>query len=100
MENNTVYWKMRNSKLVSVDEMDTNHIKNAFKHLIKHHQNVVQQANEVVDKYNALIRKRKVKHGSASFNLNGNIDQSFNNDMELWDMEMEAGITDIETGIL
>jgi hypothetical protein len=81
MSNQPVFWKMRNGKLVSVDEMDANHIKNAFKHLIKHHQNVVQ-------------------HGSAPFNLNGNIDQSFNNDMELWDMEMEAGITDIETGLL
>ena len=40
---------MRNGKLVSVDDMDINHIKNAFKHLIKHHQNIVQQANEVVE---------------------------------------------------
>ena len=33
-----VYWKMRNGKLVSVHEMDTNHIKNAFKYLIKKHE--------------------------------------------------------------
>ena len=100
MYSQPVFWKMRNGKLVSVDDMDTNHAKNAFKHLIKHHQNVIQQANEVVDKYNALVRKRKAERGEASFNLNGDIAQSFNNDMELWDMEMEAGITDIETGIL
>ncbi len=100
MSKEPVYWKMRNGKLVSVDLMDTNHIKNAFKHLIKHHQNVVQQANEVVDKYNALVRKRKAERGEASFKLNGDIAQSFNDDMDLWDMEMEVGITDIETGIL
>ena len=70
MKDNTVFWKMRNGKLVSVDDMDINHIKNAFKHLIKHHQTVVQQANEVVDKYNALVRKRKAERGSASFNIN------------------------------
>ena len=95
-----VYWKMRNGKSISVDLMDVNHLRNAFKHLIKHHNTIVQQANEVVEKYNALVRKRKVERGSISFNLNGDIAQSFNNDMDLWDMEMEAGITDIETGIL
>lgn len=100
MSKEIVYWKQRNGRLVSVDDMDTNHVKNAFKHLIKHHQNVVQQANEVVDKYNTLVRKRKVEHAEASFKLNGDIAQSFNDDMDLWDMEMEAGITDIETGIL
>ena len=96
MNKEIIYWKMRNGKLVSVDDMDTNHIKNAFKHLIKHHQNIVQQANEVVEQYNALVRKRKAEHGEASFNLNGDMAQSFNDDMELW--EMEADITDI--GIL
>ena len=82
MKDNTVYWKMRNGKLVSVDSMDVNHIKNAFKHLIKHHQNIIQQTNEVVDKYNALVRKRKAERGSASFNLNGDMAQSFNDDMQ------------------
>jgi hypothetical protein len=96
MKDNTVFWKMRNGKLVSVDDMDTNHIKNAFKYLIKHHQNVVQQANEVVDKYNALVRKRKAERGEASFNLNGDMAQLFNYDMEQYEMEMEVGITDIE----
>ena len=95
-----VYWKMRNGKLVSVDEMDTNHIKNAFKYLIKKHLQLVKDANVVVEQYNDLVRKRKVERGSISFNLNGDMAQSFNDDMELWDMEMEAGITDIETGIL
>lgn len=31
MKDNTVFWKMSNGRLVSVDDMDTNHIKNAFK---------------------------------------------------------------------
>lgn len=80
MNKEVVYWKQRNGRLVSVDLMDTNHIKNAFKHLIKHHQNIIQQTNEVVDKYNALVRKRKVEHAEASFKLNGDIAQSFNDD--------------------
>ncbi|HEY8362196.1 MAG TPA: hypothetical protein VIK77_04860 [Tissierellaceae bacterium] len=61
MSNQPIFWKTRNGRLVSVDDMDTNHIKNAFKHLIKHHQRVVQQANELVDKYNALVRKKKAE---------------------------------------
>lgn len=93
MSNQPIFWRMRNGKLVSVDDMDVNHIKNAFKHLIKHHQNVV-------DKYNALIKKRKAERDKASFNLNGDIAQLFNDDVEQYEMEMEAGITDIETGIL
>ena len=77
MSNNIVYWKMRNGVLISIDDMDINHLRNAFKLLIKHHQNVVQQANEVVDKYNALVRKRKAERGSASFNLNGDMANEF-----------------------
>lgn len=87
MKDNTIFWKMRNGKLVSVDDMDTNHIKNAFKHLIRHHQNVVQQTNEVVDKYNALIKKRKDERDEASFNLNGDVAQLFNDDMEQYEIE-------------
>ena len=46
-------------------------------------------------KVQTSIAKPKVE-----FKLNGDIAQSFNDAVELWDMEMEAGITDIETGIL
>jgi len=49
MSKEIVYWKMRNGKLVSVDEMDTNHIKNAFKYLIKKHLQLVKDANVVVE---------------------------------------------------
>ena len=80
--NSKVYWTMKNGKKIDVDLMDTNHIKNAFKHLIKKHEQLVKDANEVVEQYNALVRKRKAERGSASFTLNGDIAQSFINDME------------------
>ena len=82
MSKEIVYWKMRNGRLISVDDMDINHIKNAFKYLIKKHEQLVKDANEVVEQYNALVRKRKAERGSASFTLNGDIAQSFINDME------------------
>lgn len=77
MKGEIVYWKIRNGELISVDDMDINHLRNAFKHLIKHNTNVVKQANELVDKYNDLIRKRKAERGSASFILNGDMAQEF-----------------------
>ena len=80
MKDNTVYWKMRNGELISIDDMDINHLRNVLKMIIRNSQKIQKPKSEV--------------------KLNGDIAQSFNNDMDLWDMEMEAGITDIETGIL
>jgi hypothetical protein len=77
-----VYWKQRDGKLVSVDDMDTNHLKNAFKHLIKHNSKLLQQANEVVYEYNALVRKRKAERGEASWHLNGDMANFFNDSVE------------------
>ena len=84
MKDNTVYWKMRNGKLISVDEMDINHLRNVLKMIIRNN-------------YKVQTIKAKPK---VEFKLNGDIAQSFNDDNELRDMEMDAGITDIETGIL
>jgi len=77
-----IFWKQANGKLVSVDSMDTNHIKNAFKYLIKKHSQLVKDANVVVQQYNTLIRKRKTERGSASFTLNGDIAQFFNEEQD------------------
>ena len=40
MKDNTVYWKMRNGKLISVDEMDINHLRNVLKMIIRNNQKV------------------------------------------------------------
>lgn len=40
MKDNTVFWKMRNGKLISVDEMDINHLRNVLKMIIKNNQKV------------------------------------------------------------
>lgn len=34
MSNNTVFWKQANGKLVSVDEMDINHLRNILKMIV------------------------------------------------------------------
>jgi hypothetical protein len=95
MSNNIVYWKQKDGKKVSIDDMDTNHLKNAFKHLIKHHSNVVYQANDIVEKYNALVRKRKAERGEANFHLNGDMANQFNDDMQNYEDECDATEIDI-----
>ena len=35
MHNQPVYWQMRNGKLISVDDMDINHLRNTLKMIIR-----------------------------------------------------------------
>lgn len=79
-----VYWKMRNGKLINVDDMDHNHVRNAFKMLLRNLQKLQQNNSKQVTK--------------EKFTLNGDIAQSFINNIE--DMDLEVGMTDLETGIL
>ena len=49
MKDDIVYWKMRNGRLISVDDMDINHLRNVLKMIIcnhkKHHNNYNQKRN-------------------------------------------------------
>jgi len=63
MEDNIVYWKMRNGKLISVDDMDINHLRNTLKMIISNREKVLQQ----------LQNKPKVE-----FQLNGDMANEFN----------------------
>jgi hypothetical protein len=40
MNNQPVYWKQRNGKLIDVDDMDINHLRNTLKMIIKNSQKV------------------------------------------------------------
>lgn len=64
MSNQPVYWKMRNGKLISVDEMDINHLRNVLKMILRNREKALQQ----------LQSKPKVE-----FKLNGDMAQEFNN---------------------
>ena len=37
-----VYWKMRNGKLISVDDMDINHLRNVLKMIIRNREKALQ----------------------------------------------------------
>ena len=60
-DNSPVYWRMRNGKLISVDDMDNNHVRNAFKMLLRNLQKLQQKQ----------VTKEE-------FTLNGDMAQSFN----------------------
>ena len=49
-DNSPVYWKMRNGRLISVDDMDINHLRNVLKMIIRNNYRVqVVQAKPKVE---------------------------------------------------
>ena len=81
---------MRNGRLISVDDMDINHLRNVLKMIIRnnHKVQVIQAKPKVEVKLNGDI---------AEF-FNEEQNNSFQNDY--YESALEVGITDIETGIL
>lgn len=61
-DNSPVYWKMRNGKLINVDDMDNNHVRNAFKMLLRNRQAVAEKKNS---------------KPATKFTLNGDMAQEF-----------------------
>ena len=61
--NNKVYWKMRDGKLISVDDMDIEHLRNVLKIVLKNRQTVIKQI---------------VKSKRQSFVLHGDMANEFN----------------------
>ena len=60
-DNQSVYWKMRNGRLISVDNMDINHLRNVLKMIICNRDKALQQ----------------LKAKSTKFTLNGDMAQEF-----------------------
>ena len=81
---------MRNGELISVDDMDINHLRNVLKMIIRNREK-------------ALQAKSKPK---VEFKLNGDIAEFFNEEQnnsfqdDYYESALEVGMTDIETGIL
>jgi hypothetical protein len=64
MSNQPVFWKMRNGKLISVDDMDINHLRNVLKMIIKNREKAIK----------LLEAKSKLK---VEFKLNGDMANQF-----------------------
>ena len=93
MNNQPVYWKMHNGRLIDVDLMDVNHLRNVLKMIIRNREKAIQ----------LLQAKAKPK---VEFKLNGDMAEFFNEEQnnsfqnDYYESALEVGITDIETGIL
>ena len=70
MNNQPVFWKMRNGELISVDDMDINHLRNVLKMIIR----------------NRKLAPESQHKPKVEFKLNGDIAQSFINDMEAYEL--------------
>ena len=46
-DNSPVYWKMRNGRLISVDDMDINHLRNVLKMIIRNREKAIQAKPKV-----------------------------------------------------
>jgi hypothetical protein len=61
--NEKVYWKMRDGNLISVDDMDINHLRNVLKIVLRNRETVV---------------KRILKSKRTNFKLHGEMANEFN----------------------
>ena len=52
MSNQPIYWKMRDGRLISIDDMDINHLRNVLKMIIKNIQKAQKLKPKVEFKLN------------------------------------------------
>ena len=84
MSKEIVYWKQRNGVLISIDDMDINHLRNVLKLIIKNKNRLKTALNEKLEK------ERHIK-AVNNFVLKGDIAESFNNDREDEELEEDLG---------
>jgi len=56
MNVNPTYWKMRNGELISIDDMDVNHLRNVLKMIVnnsnKHNKGVFELVGDMANEFN------------------------------------------------
>jgi hypothetical protein len=77
MNKEIVYWKQKDGKLVSVDDMDTNHLKNVLKMIVKNS-----------NKHRKLMEISPEK-SFEEIKLNGDMANVFNDDIENYETEID-----------
>ena len=81
MNNKPIYWKMRNGKLISVDDMDNNHVRNAFKMLLRNLQKLQQKQ---------VTKEEFTLNGDMAEFFNEEQNNSFQNDYYESSLESET----------
>ncbi len=98
MNKETLYWTTKDGRRLNVDDMDDNHVRNAFKMLIRQHIAVLNRANNIIAKYNTITDVLS----NVRFGLKGDMAQEFNDffpddedDQELDAFDFEPETTNI-----
>lgn len=65
--NEKVYWKMRDGNLISVDDMDINHLRNTLKLVLRNRETVVKQ----------ILKSKR-----TNFMLHGDMANEFNSSQQ------------------
>ena len=94
---NTVYWTMKNGQKINVDEMSESHLRNAFKMLIKNHQNLINKTNEIIEDYNKLIKSKK---SSVGVSLQGDMAQQFHENFPATEDDVDDILDDMQGEII
>lgn len=68
--NTPVYWKMRNGKSISIDDMDVNHLRNTLKMIVNNSNN---------HKRTKKLMEISAEKSFEDIQLNGDIANEFNN---------------------
>ena len=93
MSKEAVYWKTKDGHRINVDDMDDNHVRNAFKMLIRQHIAVLNRANNIIAKYNTITDVLS----NVRFELKGDMAREFNDSFPGdEDDDCDATIIDIE----
>tara|TARA_R100000951_G_scaffold52288_2_gene44009 strand:- start:3104 stop:3343 length:240 start_codon:yes stop_codon:yes gene_type:complete len=71
MEINNLYWKTKDGRKINVDDMDDQHIRNAFKMILR----------------KLKSKEEEIKAKTFKVELNGDMAQQFNDQHEYDDME-------------
>jgi hypothetical protein len=78
-----VYWKQLNGQLISIDDMDINHLRNVLKMIVKNS-----------NKHRKLM-EISPKKSFEEIKLNGDMANVFNDDIENYEYECDATEIDI-----
>lgn len=71
MKTNNLYWKTKDGRKINVDDMDDQHIRNAFKMILR----------------KLKSKEKEIKVKAFKVELNGDMAQQFNDQHEYDDME-------------
>lgn len=76
MTKEKIYWKMRNGNLISVDDMDENHLRNTLKLVLRNRETVIKRIVEAKSKRKFKLQGDMANEFNSSQYENDEYDES------------------------